>query len=100
MTDWSKVRGSVKPLEIDTTSSPSTVYLRRNIEEVEVEDQQSGETIKEWQYDEMTLSHSEWDKMQSIYPIIKSSMDDTSALEVRTSQAEDAILELSGAIYS
>ena len=43
MTDWKKVTGTQpdKPEEVDRTSSPSTVYLRKNIEQVtrEVEGQ-------------------------------------------------------------
>ena len=40
MTDWKKVTGTQpeRPEEIDRTSSPSTVYLRKNIEQVEKED--------------------------------------------------------------
>ena len=36
MTDWKKVTGTQpdKPEEVDRTSSPSTVYLRKNIEQV------------------------------------------------------------------
>ena len=36
MTDWKKVTGTQpeRPEEIDRTSSPSTVYLRKNIEQV------------------------------------------------------------------
>ena len=39
MTDWKKVTGTQpeRPEEIDRTSSPSTVYLRKNIEQVEKE---------------------------------------------------------------
>ena len=37
MTDWKKVTGTQpdKPEEVDRTSSPSTVYLRKNIEQVD-----------------------------------------------------------------
>ena len=39
MKDWKKVQGSQveRPAEFDATSSPTTVYQRRNIAQVEVE---------------------------------------------------------------
>ena len=39
---------TIKPLAIDTTSSKSVVYLRRNIEQITRKDEQSGATIKLW----------------------------------------------------
>lgn len=44
-----------KPLEIDITSSQKTVYVRRNIKEVEVEDI-SGEKFKKYTYQEAKLT--------------------------------------------
>ena len=57
MTDWKKVTGTQpeRPEEIDRTSSPSTVYLRKNIEQVEKEVEGADgkmQTVTEWQYDE------------------------------------------------
>lgn len=99
MTNWEKVRGSIKPLDIDTISSPSTVYLHKNIEEIEVTDENSEETHTEWQYDEIRMSKEEWSQLQSIYPILHDSIEDTINLQDRTSQIEDAVVELSEAIY-
>ena len=61
MTDWKKVTGTQteRPEEIDRTSSPSTVYLRRNIEQVEREvEGADGETqtVTEWQYEEREMT--------------------------------------------
>lgn len=60
MTDWKKVTGTQpeRPEEIDRTSSPSTVYLRKNIEQVEKEVEGADgkmQTVTEWQYDEKWL---------------------------------------------
>ena len=61
MTDWKKVTGtqSDKPEEVDRTSSPSTVYLRKNIEQVTREVEGSDgkmQTVTEWQYDEKEMT--------------------------------------------
>ena len=61
MTDWKKVTGTQpdKPEEVDRTSSPSTVYLRKNIEQVarEVEGSDGKKmTVKE--YENMALMKS------------------------------------------
>ena len=57
---WKEVTGSQqnRPDEVDTTSSPSTVYLRRNIRQAEVE---SGEEIiTVWKYEEAQLTQNEY----------------------------------------
>lgn len=64
MTDWRTVYGDInnKPALVDTTSSPTTVYLRRNIEEVEVTDDMGDEPVtrKQWKYEERTCTHDEY----------------------------------------
>ena len=56
MKDWRKVHGSQpeKPAEFDTTSSPTTVYQRRNVQRITTED---GEL---WEYEERTMTHEEY----------------------------------------
>lgn len=58
---WKQVTGSQqsKPSEIDTISSPSTVYLRRNIEKTEITN--DDETISVWKYDEAQLTREEYE---------------------------------------
>ena len=53
--NWKKVESLEKPLEVDCTLSPSGVYYRRNIEEVQVEN--NGEICKKYIYDEVVLSN-------------------------------------------
>ena len=57
---WKKVTGCQpnKPDEVDTTSSPTTVYLRRNINQKEIT--QNEETITVWEYEEAQLSLEEY----------------------------------------
>ena len=65
MTDWKKVIGSECPEEVDRSSSPTTVYLRRNVEQVQKEvDGIDGEMkTTEWQYEEMEMSVEEYNNM-------------------------------------
>ena len=66
MKEWKMQRGSQRerPEEVDKTSSPTTVYLRRKIERVEIltEGTEAG-TSNEWQYEEMEMSRKEYDQM-------------------------------------
>lgn len=48
-----------RPSEIDTTSSKTVVYLRKNIERVEHTDEQ-GNTYYLWEYEETQLTHDEY----------------------------------------
>ena len=61
MTDWKKVQGSQpeRPAEVDTTSSASTVYQRRNVERITVENG-DGTTTELWQYDEREMTREEY----------------------------------------
>ena len=63
MTEWKLVKGtqSKRPTEVDTYSSPTTVYLRRNIEQIEVKlDPTSEESITMWQYEERQMTKAEY----------------------------------------
>lgn len=73
MTDWKKVTGTQpdKPEEIDRTSSPLTVYLRKNIEQVTREVEGSnGEMATEWQYDEKEMTVEEYENMALMKTIV------------------------------
>lgn len=58
MSEWKTVIGQNEPDSVDTTTSPNTVYLRKNIEEYEHE--VDGETISEYQYDELKMTRQEY----------------------------------------
>lgn len=64
MTDWRTVYSDInnKPALVDTDSSVTTVYLRRNLEQVEVEDDMGEEktTRQMWKYEERTCTHEEY----------------------------------------
>lgn len=46
------------------SSSPTTVYQRRNIEQIEVEQTDSDETVSMWQYEEREMTPAEYSQMQ------------------------------------
>lgn len=62
MKEWKIVLGTeeIKPLEIDKISSPTTVYQRRNIEQVEQTDSTTGDKIKYWKREERELTLEEY----------------------------------------
>ena len=74
MTDWKQVTGSQskKPLEVDAVSSESTIYLRRNIKEVEIENEVSGEKVTMWHYEERQLTPQEY----TLYTSVKEGIDE------------------------
>lgn len=49
-----------KPAAIDTTSSKTAVFLRKNIEQITRQDEQSGEEVTLWSYDEAKLTNAEY----------------------------------------
>lgn len=76
MTDWKKVTGTQpnKPEEVDRTSSPSTVYLRKNIEQVirEIEGSDGKmQNVTEWQYDEREMTVEEYENMVLMKSVVK-----------------------------
>lgn len=46
------------------SSSPTTVYQRRNIEQIKVEQTDSDETVSMWQYEEREMTPAEYSQMQ------------------------------------
>lgn len=78
MKDWRKVHGSQveKLSEFDTTSSPTTVYQRKNIQRIEIENM-DGTTSELWEYDERTMTHEE----HSVIAEIVKTQKDIAAIE-------------------
>lgn len=84
MTEWEKVHDSrpERPAEIDTTSSTSTVYERRNIQQ-ETQEIGFGEntaTYTEWVYEQREYKQEEFSQMRS--PATQSIMQAISDLEL------------------
>lgn len=51
-----------RPEELDFTSSPTTVFIRRNIEEVERTDPETGETKTMYAFDEIQMPKADYIK--------------------------------------
>lgn len=62
---WKKVTGCQpqKPPEIDTISSPTTVYLRKNINQTEISSEEGSGRM--WEYEEAQLSLLEYAAYQA-----------------------------------
>ena len=58
--DYKQVESNTMPDEIDTMSSPSTVYLRRNIRTEERQDIDTETTRTVYVYDEATIPRNEY----------------------------------------
>lgn len=55
---WNKAESTEYPSELDTNTSPGTIYVRRNIREVERETE-SG-TVLFYEYDEAKMTQTEF----------------------------------------
>lgn len=70
--NWQTVEGTQaeQPKEIDTTSSPSCVYVRKNIRQEEKVDNEKN-TIKVWMYEEVRLTPEEYKEYLELSQIFK-----------------------------
>lgn len=66
--EWHLVRGTQeeKPEAIDKTSSPDLVYVRKNIERIEVKDGNGETAVIMWNYYEAELSVEEYEEFNAI----------------------------------
>ena len=55
-----KSESTIKPELVDTTSSKTTVYLRKNIVEKEIMNEETGESTLYYEYDEAKLTKEEY----------------------------------------
>ena len=58
--NYAKSESTIKPELIDTTSSKTTVYLRKNIIEKERIDKETGDSTTYYEYDESKLTKEEY----------------------------------------
>lgn len=62
---WYKAQmvGSLQPPEIDNFSSQEYVYIRKNIQQIETENEEDPTT---WEYDEQKIRKEDWELYQNI----------------------------------
>lgn len=91
MKTWYNVRDSrpSRPPEVDATSSATTVYERRNIQQETVEDTMTGGSVTQWVYEQREYSREEWAAMNS--PAMQTIMQAISDMELSV-----ALLSLGG----
>ena len=91
MTTWYKVHDSrtERPPEVDATSSATTVYERRNIQQETTEDKMTGGSVTQWVYEQREYSREEWADMHS--PAMQTIMQAISDVELSV-----ALLSLGG----
>ena len=61
--NYYKATSNDYPQLVDITSSPTTVYLRKNIKAVDVEDEMTGNTRTEYHYEEAAITKDEYINM-------------------------------------
>ena len=59
-----KAHSSESPVLKDETSSKTSVYIRKNVVQNEITDEETGETRIEYEYDEAILSKDEYARYQ------------------------------------
>lgn len=79
---WKKAESAERPAELDTTSSKTVNYVRKNITEVERE-QPDGTTMTMYEYDELAVPKADW--------LLFNELSDSAT---RITDVEDAVIEL------
>ena len=89
---WHKAESGSRPKELDTTSSNTTNYIRRNIVEAERIDEISGESHSVYEYEEAFVSKAEWDEV--MYVAIKSITPYTATQTVYYGESEKVFYDV------
>lgn len=74
MKEWKMQQGTQeeRPEELDRSSSPTTVYLRRKIERVEEKvSEDSDKPVEQWKYEEMEMTVEEYENMILMQQVVK-----------------------------
>lgn len=79
MTDWKKVYSNTKPELLDTVSSQSVVYERKDLHQEKVPNS-FDEEAEQWVYDEREYSKDEYEALHS--PAFEMLMQNLSEVEV------------------
>ena len=91
--EWHKSESYVDPVLLDKTSSTKYVIVRRNVEEVEREEDE--ETVTVYQYDEKMIPREDWDTYESVMDN-SSGIFDLAAMVDENSQAIMDLAEMIG----
>lgn len=85
MKDWYTAQSMTEPAEYDTTSSPTTVYQRKNIKKVTKEATEQEEAQEYFEYQERQMTKEEYQQLQAELesPATKMIMQTLSAIELQ-----------------
>ena len=103
--NYIKSQSSVKPDLIDTFSSKSTVYLRKNIVENKKIDEMSGEETVFYDYEEVKLTNEEYAEylkeleLTDTLETIEGLKEENKSLNEQVTMLTDCLLEVSEMIY-
>jgi hypothetical protein len=80
----------VKPEDYDTTSSPTTVYQRRNVKDVTLQGDDDAPGVAGWEYEERQLTRDEYNAQQAELesPATQMIMQTLSAIELSQEMME------------
>lgn len=96
---WKTVTGTQdkKPVLTDTTSSPTTVYIRKNVKRVLVT-QEDGNVAYVWQYEEAALTLAEYAEYEALVaeietPAIQALQEQNNILQAALADIYESIAE-------
>lgn len=104
--NYVKSQSSVKPELVDTTSSKSTVYLRKNIVEIEKTNESDDTSTIFYEYDEAKLSKEEYQEYlkeldaTNALQTIEDLKAENESLNEQVAMLTDCVLEMSETIYA
>lgn len=63
---WRKSQSNIRPKTTETDEASGVVYVRRNIIEVEITDEQNKEPIKMFEYEENKIDIDSWETYKTV----------------------------------
>lgn len=93
MKTWHEVHDSrvERPLELETGTSATTVYERRNIRQETIEDPMTGGNVTQWVYEQREYTREEWNAMNS--PATKTILEAVAGVGDRVDMAAEQAQE-------
>lgn len=83
--DWIKAQSTNKPTVIDTTSSKTVNYKRRNIQSIEVSDSENVTTM--YEYEELAIPKDQW----PLYLYVEQTKADVDFLTMMTEDEDEEL---------
>lgn len=106
--NYKKSESTIKPNKVDTTSSKTTVYLRKNITEKTRNNKINGDKQIYYEYEEAKLTKKEYERYvneltsedtQKVIEELKNKIKNMSGLSDQIELLTECILEISKLIY-